>query len=634
MRDFGIEINHGIRSINVDNRRVLKAIGGSRNKSFEFLEDTKIRITTEGAGDCGKAKRTTAGKLELLISPDVPIELAQIQAADYRLTLFTSMCVWAQDFGTVRFLHDSRRPGQLVDMDKVTKTGESHVDDCQALTKGCAYEAEFFYNRYLVIWSREDFTVSIYDTEAQEIVRHYNELPSPDIMNQMSISKDQKSLMKLDKDGGFQIIDLQRARKDTKGQLYEYSQDVPILLSGRIVDDEVVIWAPSGQFNSTPEGASHVALRFPGRSGEYTLDQFHKLFHENDLLKRALAREEFKAPRVTDFPPVIAVAPNFTGESVAAKINLFGDDPVEEIRVYQDGLMTNAIKIAGDAKTMDVNAKRLPGARWVAFLARGPSGLYSQPATFDAGLGASPRRRVRLISIGIDHYDDSRIRQLNFAGSDAARFAKTLQEKAGSSVEIISQSLLLDAAATRDAIIAKLNETITKAEPGDSVILFIAGHGVEAPDKNYYLATSATKVDDIAHTALPWGDLASVLAKAHTRIAVFLDTCQSGAAGTGFFATNDASVSALLDRAPSGILIFSASKGREESEESADHGGGIFTSAVIAALSDPKTDRNHNGVIEASELYASVKRAVVEATEGRQTPWFARNDMVGDFVPF
>jgi hypothetical protein len=71
----------------------------------------------------------------------------------------------------------------------------------------------------------------------------------------------------------------------------------------------------------------------------------------------------------------------------------------------------------------------------------------------------------------------------------------------------------------------------------------------------------------------------------------------------------------LIGRAPSGILIFSASKGRELSEESADHGGGVFTSSVVAALSDPKTDRNHNGVIEASELYASVKRAGVEATE-------------------
>ena len=195
--------------------------------------------------------------------------------------------------------------------------------------------------------------------------------------------------------------------------------------------------------------------------------------------------------------------------------------------------------------------------------------------------------------------------------------------------------MLRDAEASREAILAKLNETIAKAEPGDSILLFIAGHGVQdTATKTYYLATSVTQVDNIENTSLRWSDLSNALAKAHSRIAVFLDTCNSGAAGTDFFATNDASVSALIDRAPSGILIFSASKGREFSEESADHGGGVFTSAVIAALSDPKTDRNHNGVIEASELYASVKRAVVEATEGRQTPWFARNDMVGDFVPF
>lgn len=375
-------------------------------------------------------------------------------------------------------------------------------------------------------------------------------------------------------------------------------------------------------------------MRFPGRSGEYTLDQFHKLFHVDNLLQRVLAGEEFKPPVVKTFPPSITVKPAFTADSVAAKIEVLGDDPVDEIRVYQDGLMTNVVPVAGDAKTVDVNAKRLPGSRWIAFLARGPSGLYSQPSTSDAGLFPGARRRVHIVSVGIDHYDDDRIQQLHFAGSDAARFLKTLQDKAGTSVEIVSQTLLRDADASREAILAKLNETIAKAEPGDSILLFIAGHGVQAPDKNYYLATSATRVDNIEHTSLRWSDLSNALAKAHSRIAVFLDTCQSGNAGTDFFATNDASVSALIDRAPSGILIFSASKGREESEELAEHGGGIFTTAVIDALSKKETDRNHNGVIEASELYASAKRAVVEATEGRQTPWFARNDMVGDFVPF
>jgi len=122
---------------------------------------------------------------------------------------------------------------------------------------------------------------------------------------------------------------------------------------------------------------------------------------------------------------------------------------------------------------------------------------------------------------------------------------------------------LRDAKASREAVLAKLNETIAKAEPGDSILLFVSGHGVQAADKNYYLATSATQVEDIAHTSLRWSDLSAALTKARSRIAVLLDTCNSGAAGTGFFVTNDASVSALLDRAPPGILIFSASKGRE-----------------------------------------------------------------------
>ena len=213
-----------------------------------------------------------------------------------------------------------------------------------------------------------------------------------------------------------------------------------VLLSGRVVDDEIVVWTPSGQFDSTAEGASHVAVRFPGRSGEYTLDQFHKLFHENDLLKRALAGEEFKPPVVKTFPPSITVKPAFTADSIAAKIEILGGDPVEEIRIYQDGLMTNVIPVAGNAKAVDVSAKRLPGARWVAFLARGPSGLFAQPVTFDAGTFPGARRRVHIVSVGIDHYDDDRIQPLRFAGSDAARFLKTLQDKAGTSVEIVSQT--------------------------------------------------------------------------------------------------------------------------------------------------------------------------------------------------
>ena len=85
---------------------------------------------------------------------------------------------------------------------------------------------------------------------------------------------------------------------------------------------------------------------------------------------------------------------------------------------------------------------------------------------------------------------------------------------------------------------------------------------------------------------------------------------------------------------PSDIVIFSAAKGRELSEESPSSGGGVFTDALVKAMASKSTDLNDDGAIEASELCTGVKGAVMKATDGRQTPWFARNDMIGDFVPF
>jgi hypothetical protein len=176
-----------------------------------------------------------------------------------------------------------------------------------------------------------------------------------------------------------------------------------------------------------------------------------------------------------------------------AKSKVVSDIAVDELRIYQDGLMTDAIKVAGGKKTVVLNAKRLPGARWVAFLGRSTAGLYSQPVTFDAGPNASPRRHVRLISIGIDHYVNLESKyQLRYAGRDAANFAKAVRDKAG--VEIITEWAPADTEATRAMIIDKVSQTIAAAEPSDTIIIFIAGHGV-TERKEYYLATSATRLE-------------------------------------------------------------------------------------------------------------------------------------------
>ena len=88
-------------------------------------------------------------------------------------------------------------------------------------------------------------------------------------------------------------------------------------------------------------------------------------------------------------------------------------------------------------------------------------------------------------------------------------------------------------------------------------------------------------------------------------------------------------MTALLE-GKSAITVIAAAKGRQESLEF--QGGGAFTTALVDALGLRRRgiDLNGNGAIELAELYGSVKSTVVERTNGAQTPWIARNLMVGE----
>src|SRR5262249_59620093 len=85
------------------------------------------------------------------------------------------------------------------------------------------------------------------------------------------------------------------------------------------------------------------------------------------------------------------------------------------------------------------------------------------------------------------------------------------------------------------------------------------------------------------------------------------------------------------------FTVIAAAKGRQESFERAELGGGVFTSAIVKAIGDRKRssiDTNQNGVIELSELYSKIKPAVLTEMSGQQTPWLARADMVGEIPLF
>ena len=60
----------------------------------------------------------------------------------------------------------------------------------------------------------------------------------------------------------------------------------------------------------------------------------------------------------------------------------------------------------------------------------------------------------------------------------------------------------------------------------------------------------------------------------------------------------------------------------------------IFSAAVAQAFrnANDAADANSNGVLDVTEFIAAVKRYVVGKSAGQQTPWVARNRMIGDFA--
>ena len=409
--------------------------------------------------------------------------------------------------------------------------------------------------------------------------------------------------------------------------------DAKELFQGRYVDDEVVVWTPDGRFDATSEGAHYVSLRLPGRVGTYTFEQFSAQLKTPGLVGELLAGKTFPPAHLVS-PPSLAGTLQATSDRIRGTVTATGDTPLASLIVLQDGLLTDRIPMDGANASVKVDVALLAGTRWVSFVALDQHGLASVPMGRDLPASGS-KRRVHVLAVGVDQYADPDIPDLKLAGHDATRFAEAIGA-IGHDVAIASERILGDEDATRTGVLAALKQTIAETAKGETVVLFFAGHGIRDDDGTYYLATSDTNLDDMASSALSWNDIATVLADKPERIAVFLDTCHSGAAGTGAFATNDSATKSLLERIPSGIVVFSASKGRELSEESKSFGGGIFTSALLDVIQRNRDayDRNHDGAIEISELYRGVKGEVSGRTGGRQTPWIARNQMVGDFALF
>jgi uncharacterized caspase-like protein len=224
--------------------------------------------------------------------------------------------------------------------------------------------------------------------------------------------------------------------------------------------------------------------------------------------------------------------------------------------------------------------------------------------------------------------------QLDFAHTDTISLVEAMQKEQGKLYGRVRISLITNEDATVEKISAVL-ETHSTVGENDIVIIHMAGHGIKDKSGTFYFLTSTVNsIDEPQNGGLSWSLLSAYLSKIKGRVILLLDACHSGSIVTETVVPNDSLAQEFFSGKRGGIMIFSASKGRQYSLESPDigNGAGIFTYALLQGLGEKsnEVDVNGNGVVEFMELVDYVSGYVGGVTNGEQTPWLSRKEFFGD----
>ncbi len=268
----------------------------------------------------------------------------------------------------------------------------------------------------------------------------------------------------------------------------------------------------------------------------------------------------------------------------------------------------------------------------------------SPACSFDTAVETEGYRRLALV-VGVGKYKNEKVPDLDGPPNDANRFYGLLTENNGYGFPVENVCLLLNEEATTANFRQAFDKALVeRARPNDVAVIFFAGHGSQAPDKD---GDEPDNLDEtlMFHDArtgkvldLLDDEFNRMLVRLHqktTHIAVILDSCNSGTAIRGpeagtvkarFFTplseiveTDEAGevvgegAKGLVNESLPGLVFFSAATDSNPALEK--NGRGIFTDSLLQVMM---------GVGKNPLTYAQVARQapVLVSAESFQVPHF------------
>jgi len=226
---------------------------------------------------------------------------------------------------------------------------------------------------------------------------------------------------------------------------------------------------------------------------------------------------------------------------------------------------------------------------------------------------------------------------LSFAAQDAEEIGKTMQLRGLGTYKQVYVNMLSDVSAEkpeRATVLAAL-KFAEQAGPNDTVVIFLASHGISDQSGNYYFVPRDVQLQDIARaqkgeevkSLISWTAFFDALRGVAGRRVLIVDTCHAKNIEGSFEAHS------LLKRsASSKFALIVAAKGKEESQEYAPAKHGLFTYSLLSAMS-AESDKNRDGAVSLQEIFDSAVPMVETLRHkqaGPQTPQLVAPKVLSD----
>jgi WD40 repeat protein len=373
-----------------------------------------------------------------------------------------------------------------------------------------------------------------------------------------------------------------------------------------------VAWTPEGFFDASPGGDALIGYHLnqgADRAGEFIrVDQVFNLFYRSDLVAGRLKAGGAEAVRAArdrigdvasiikgGLPPQLAMVSPAESQSQGDFLFQFrvtdAGGGIGRVVYRIDGVEIEGRDAGPILPGQGVQNRRFslsPGAHEVsATVYNGKNQLESRSVTAKVNVTASEQPpSLFIVAAGVTHYRDHSFDEgVKFASADAGAFVSRLQAQGRGLFANVNPYPLLDDQVTRDNIEKTVENVVSRIQPSDVFVLYLAGHGTAIDGQYYFIPWEVRYTSEAAlkQQSMDEEAIRKLLARIPAKkTLIILDTCNSGAFSSGRGPGDKAAVDRLAKITGRAILEASASD-KMALEGYQDHS--VLMAAMLEALS-------------------------------------------------